>query len=156
MVRPKRVGHLVLNVKDVDASAKLYTEVLGFEISVARPDGSATFLTCGEIHHDLALFKAPEGAEPIKPGALGLNHFAVQVENLEALKEVYRSLKEHEVKVHRTTDHGMTGSVYFADPDGNGIEFFFDKFEDPADGLAEMRKPGRRNKELVLEEVAVS
>lgn len=151
MVRPKRVGHLVLNVKDVDASAKFYTEVLGFEISVARPDGSATFLTCGEIHHDLALFKAPEGAEPIKPGALGLNHFAVQVEDLEALKEAYRSLKEHGVTVHRTTDHGMTGSVYFADPDGNGIEFFFDKFEDPADGLAEMRKPGRRNKELVLE-----
>ena len=156
MVRPKKVGHLVLNVKDVEASTKFYTDILGFEIAVERPDGSATFLTCGQQHHDLALFKAPEGAEPIQPGALGLNHFAVQVENLEALKEVYRTLKERGVPVHRTTDHGMTGSVYFADPDGNGIEFFFDKFEDPADGLAEIRKPGRRNKELVLEEVAIS
>jgi catechol-2,3-dioxygenase len=156
MVKPKRVGHLVLNVKDVAASTKFYTQVLGFEIAVQRPDGSATFLTCGEIHHDLALFKAPEGAEPIKPGALGLNHFAVQVENFEALKDVYRSLKEHGVEVHRTVDHGMTGSVYFSDPDGNGIEFFFDKFETPAEGLAEMRRPGRRNTELVIEEVVAS
>ena len=156
MPQPKRVGHLVLNVKDVEASAKFYTQVLGFDISVKRPDGSATFLTCGEIHHDLALFKAPEGAEPIKPGALGLNHFAVQVADFEALKEVYQSLKEHGVKVQRTVDHGMTGSVYFSDPDGNGIEFFFDKFENPADGLAEIRRPGRKNTELALEEVAVS
>lgn len=156
MVKPKKVGHLVLNVKDVEASTKFYTEVLGFDIAVKRSDGSATFLTCGEIHHDLALFKAPEGAEPIKPGALGLNHFAVQVEDLDALKEVYRSLKEYGVEVSRTVDHSMTRSVYFSDPDGNGIEFFCDTFANPADGLAEMRRPGRKNTELVLEEVTAS
>jgi catechol 2,3-dioxygenase len=147
-----RVGHLVLNVSDVEASTKFYTEVLGFQIAVQRPDGSGTFLTCGELHHDLALFKAPEGAAPVTPGAIGLNHFAVKVEDIEALKEVYRSVKEHGLKV-RTVNHGMTGSVYFTDPDGNGIEFYYDMFQDPADGLAEMRRPGRRNAELVLEEV---
>ena len=57
MVTPKRVGHLVLNVKDQDASTKFYTEVLGFEIAIEQP-GFGTFLTCGKIHHDLALFQA--------------------------------------------------------------------------------------------------
>ena len=50
MAQPKRVGHLVVNVSDQDASTKFYTEVLGFEISVERP-GFGTFLTCGKIHH---------------------------------------------------------------------------------------------------------
>jgi len=149
MGKPRKVGHLVLNVKDVEASTRFYTEVLGFDIAVQRPDGSGTFLTCGEQHHDLALFKAPEGAEPVHPKGLGLNHFAVNVENLESLREVYQRLQGMGIPV-RTTDHGMTGSIYFNDPDGNGIEFYFDTFSNPAEGLAEMRRPGRRNKELVL------
>ena len=47
MVKPKQVGHLVLNVRDVEASEKFYTEVLGFEIAMKRPN--ATFLTCGQV-----------------------------------------------------------------------------------------------------------
>jgi catechol 2,3-dioxygenase len=151
MAKPKRIGHLVLNVKDVEASTKFYTEILGFEISLQRPDGSGTFLTCGKIHHDLALFKAPEDAAPVTPGGLGLNHFAVQVEDLDALKEVYHTLQEHGVPIQRTTDHHMTKSVYFHDPDGNRIEFFCNSYESAAEGLAEMRRPGRKNAALVLD-----
>ena len=55
MAKPKRIGHLVINVKDQEASTRFYTEVLGFEVAVERP-GFGTFLTCGRIHHDLALF----------------------------------------------------------------------------------------------------
>jgi hypothetical protein len=43
------------------------------------------------------------------------------------------------------TDHNMTKSVYFHDPDGNRIEFFCNSFETAAEGLAEMRRPGRKN-----------
>ena len=57
MVKPKRVGHLVINVKDLDTSVKFYQEVLGFELALERP-GFGIFLTCGKIHHDLALFQA--------------------------------------------------------------------------------------------------
>ena len=93
MAKPKRVGHLVLNVKDLDASTKFYTEILGFEISLSRSTG--TFLSCGKIHHDLALFQAPEGALPVTEGQLGLNHFAVQVEDISDLEQasVRRSLQ---------------------------------------------------------------
>ena len=119
MAKPKRVGHLVLNVKNLDESTKFYSEVLGFEIALQRPTG--TFLTCGKIHHDLALFQAPEGAMPVTEGQLGLNHFAVQVEDINDLKEVYDELKDSGASMDRNTDHGMTSSIYFFDPDGNKI-----------------------------------
>jgi len=109
MVKPKQVGHLVINVSDVAASTKFYTEILGFEIAVSRP--TATFLTCGEIHHDLALFQASDDSPATRKGNIGLNHFAVQVEDFDSLRDLYHSLIENDIKVDRTTDHGMTGSV---------------------------------------------
>ncbi len=148
MAKPMRVGHLVLNVKDVEASTKFYTEVLGFDIAIQRPTG--TFLTCGKIHHDLALFQAPVDALPVTEGQLGLNHFAVQVADLEDLTEVYNSLKDSGAKLDRNTDHGMTSSVYFFDPDGNRIEFFCNNNATAEEGLAMMRDTTRVNKELVL------
>ena len=148
MAQPKRVGHLVVNVSDQDASTKFYTEVLGFEISVERP-GFGTFLTCGKIHHDLALFQAAPDAAPVTPGGLGLNHMALQVENWDMLTEYHKKLTGLGVEM-RTTDHGMTKSIYIQDPDGIGIELFCNSFEKASDGLDEMRSPNRTNKELVF------
>ena len=150
MTKPKRVGHLVLNVRDVEASTRFYTEILGFEIAVQRPN--MTFLTCGKIHHDLALFKASEDSPPVSEGQVGLNHFAVQIEDIDALKETYLRLKEKGVPVDNTIDHGMTQSVYFHDPDGIRIEFFCNSTSTAEEGLALMRAPDRQNRELVLED----
>lgn len=145
MSHPKRIGHLVLNVKDVEESTKFYTEVLGFHIS--KQSDTATFLTCGKIHHDLALFQS---RIPYKTkDGLGLNHMAIQVEDFEALTAYYRIL-EHMDIIERCTDHGMTCSIYLTDPDGNGIELFCNCQEDPADGLAIMSSPDRSNKELIF------
>ena len=76
MPRINKVGHVVLNVKDVETSVKFYTEALGMEVMRLR-ESSAAFLSFGTQHHDIALFKAPEGAEM---GNLGLNHIAFQIE----------------------------------------------------------------------------
>ena len=150
MTKPKRVGHLVLNVRDVEASTRFYTEILGFEIAVQRPN--MTFLTCGKIHHDLALFKASDDSPPVSEGQVGLNHFAVQIDDLDALKETYLRLKDKGVPVDNTVDHGMTQSVYFQDPDGIRIEFFCNSTSTAEEGLALMRAPDRRNRELALED----
>jgi len=147
MAHPKRVGHLVLNVKNVQKSTQFYTEVLGFQVALQKTD--ATFLTCGKIHHDLALFQASPMAAPVSKGGLGLNHMALQVEDFDALTEYYHILKEREL-ISRTTDHGMTCSIYLTDPDGNGIELFCNCQEDPADGLAVMGSSERENKELTF------
>jgi catechol 2,3-dioxygenase len=145
---------LVLNVRDVEASEKFYTEILGFEVAIRRPH--ASFLTCGRIHHDLALFQAPEDAPEATTNRIGLNHFAVQIEDVAELKEVYQRLQEYGVTIDRTVDHGMTGSVYFFDPDGNRVEFFYNTYDTAEEGLASMRDPARKNTELVLEDVPVS
>ncbi len=148
MVKPKRVGHLVINVRDVETSAKFYRDVLGFELSMERP-GMGVFLTCGKIHHDLALFQAAPDAAPVTPGGLGLNHMALQVEDFDMLKEYYHRLNELGLVDH-TTDHQMTRSIYLNDPDGNGIELFCNSQEDAKDGLATMRSSDRKNTELVF------
>ena len=150
MAQPKRVGHLVLNVRDMETSVKFYRDVLGFEISAQRPDGSGTFFTCGKIHHDLALFLAAPDAAPVTRGGLGLNHMALQVEDFETLKQYHQQLQDHGVAIDHMTDHSMTKSIYLNDPDGNGIELFCNSQEKASDGLAEMRSPGRKNVELVL------
>ena len=81
MSAPKEIGHIVLNVTDVERSTRLYRDVVGFQVSRYRPDGTGAFLTCGAVHHNLALFKAPAGARPTEKGAIGLNHFAFKVES---------------------------------------------------------------------------
>ena len=146
MVHPKRIGHVVLNVKNVEASTKFYTEVLGFQIALQKED--ATFLTCGKIHHDLALFKAKQTFK-IKD-ALGLNHMAIQVEDFDMLTEYYHILEMNNVEVERTTDHGMTSSIYLQDPDNNGIELFCNNHATPEEGLEVMRSEERENKELIF------
>ena len=66
------------------------------------------------------------------------------------LTEYFHLLKDNGITELRTTDHGMTKSIYLQDPDGNGIELFCNSFDNAADGLAEMRRPGRTNKELIF------
>ncbi len=149
MPNVKRVGHLVINVKDLDASTKFYTDIIGFGIAVQRP-GFGTFLTCGKIHHDLALFQAKEDAQPVADGGLGLNHMALQVEDFEMLTSFHSHLEANNVAIDHMTDHSMTKSIYLKDPDGNGIELFCNSQVNAQDGLAEMRREGRKNSELVF------
>tara|TARA_Y100000310_G_scaffold340512_1_gene436548 strand:- start:229 stop:672 length:444 start_codon:yes stop_codon:yes gene_type:complete len=144
MVQPKRIGHVVLNVRDVEASTKFYTDIIGFQIALQKED--ATFLTCGTIHHDLALFKAKQSFR--LDDGVGLNHMALQVEDFDMLTKYWEKLFQYEIEIDRTTDHGMTSSIYFEDPDGNGIELFCNNQDDPAEGLAIMSDGTRVNTEL--------
>jgi catechol 2,3-dioxygenase len=135
MARINKVGHVVLSVKDVEASMKFYAEALGMDVMLHR-EGNAAFLSFGTQHHDIALFKAPEDAEM---GKLGLNHIAFQIEGGETeLRQLYGRILQHGAKVDYTTDHGMTHSVYFFDPDGNRLEIFADVM-DPEAGRQYMR-----------------
>lgn len=135
MASINKVGHVVLNVKDVEASARFYTEALDMEVMLLR-EGNAAFLSFGTQHHDIALFKAPEGAEQ---GKLGLNHIALQIAGGETeLRQLYGRILQQGAKIDFTTDHGMTRSVYFFDPDGNRLEIFCETM-DPENGRQYMR-----------------
>jgi catechol 2,3-dioxygenase len=136
---PKEIGHVVLNVSDVEKSTKFYCDVVGFKVARYRPDGSGAFLTCGVIHHNLALFKAPAGAQRPQKGQIGLNHFAFKVDNYKALQEAHERLVAAGATIDHLTDHGMTRSVYFLDPDGLAMELFCDTYDTEAEGLAFMQ-----------------
>lgn len=140
MSTPKEIGHLVINVSDVDRSVKFYCDVVGFQPSRYFPGtGKGAFLTCGVIHHNLALFPAAKDAAPPQKGQIGLNHFAFKVDSYEALQQAYDRLVEAGVVIQSTTDHGITRSVYFYDPDGLVMELFADAFANQEDGMRFIR-----------------
>jgi catechol 2,3-dioxygenase len=152
MVKVNKVAHVVLSVKDPGASAKFYQDVLGMELVDYRPN-TAAFLSFGRQHHDIALFKAPEGAER---GEAGLVHIAFQIDGgIDELRQAHRELLEKGVEIHHMTDHTITKSVYFLDPDGNQLEFFCEGFERPEDALAFIRKGTDRNAPLDLSKARV-
>jgi len=141
---PQEIGHLVLNVTDVARSTAFYRDVVGFQVARYRPNGTGAFLTCGVVHHNLALFKAPEGAQPSQKGQIGLNHFAFKVESYGALQEAHKRLVEANATIDHIVDHGMTRSVYFLDPDGIEMELFCNTFDTEEEGLAFMKStPGQ-------------
>ncbi|MFQ6030709.1 MAG: VOC family protein [Dehalococcoidia bacterium] len=149
MARVNKVGHVVLNVKDVDASVKFYTEALGMEL-MAKNQRNMAFLSFGSQHHDIALFPAPEGAER---GDMGLNHIAMQIEGGEQeLRELYGNLVKAGAQVDHTSDHGLTHSVYFQDPDGNHLEIFCEMMN-PEEGLQFMKDSQGYAKPLELEPI---
>lgn len=144
MSHPRTIGHLVLNVSNVERSAMFYRDVVGFELARMRPDRSGAFLTCGVVHHNLALFKAASGARPAEKGQIGLNHFAFQVDNYEALQEAHGRLIRAGAIIDHIVDHGMTRSVYFLDPDGLMMELYCNTFDTEEEGLAFMKStPGQ-------------
>ena len=108
---PRAIGHIVLNVTDVARSVEFYRDVIGFEVSRYQPGGNTAFLTCGKIHHDLALFKAPDGAKPYETGQVGLHHFAFEMESYEALQAAYQRLVEAEAKLEGIIDFGFIRTV---------------------------------------------
>jgi len=122
MAKIKKVGHVVLGVRDPQRSIKFYTEVLGMELVNFLEEMHMAFFSFGEREHDIAVIKVPED-QPV--GSSGLAHTALEIEGgQEQLRELYERLKSHGAKVEFTTDHVVTKSVYFFDPDGNRLEIF--------------------------------
>lgn len=116
----KKVGHVVFNVRDPEASARWYKEILGM-IETARGEGGI-FLSFGEQDHDIALFAAPAGAVPSK---LGLQHVGLEIEGgIEELRGLHARLLANDVAITEIADHGIAWGVYFLDPDGIELEFF--------------------------------
>lgn len=132
------VNHLVLNVRDIEASHKFYTEGLGWkQIGALGPQFpmQMRFYQCRPgSHHDVALVQManPDAAPPVKKWDLAggesinaINHYAVAYRKEDFVKQL-EYMKAKGVDFAIRGEHGMTHSCYVVDPDGNGIEILYE------------------------------
>ncbi len=144
MVKPKRLGHLVLRVRDIEQSTRFYTETLDLRVT-GRLHGRMVFLSAsGDSSHQLALISVGPQAPGPEEDRVGLYHFAWEMESLDELRALYAHLKNKGVKIGGTGDHGIALGVYFFDPDGNEIEAFYELPKDrwPKENVFTGKFPG--------------
>ena len=125
-----RVGHVHLKVADLDRSLAFYRDALGLNLTAdGRPAGlDAAFLAAGDYHHHVGINTwESAGASPPPRGHTGLYHVAFVYPDRRELARAVQRLIDHGIEPDHATDHGGTVSVYLDDPDGNGVELYYDR-----------------------------
>jgi catechol 2,3-dioxygenase len=126
-----RIGHVHLRVADLDRATSFYRDVLGFDVTVYGSDHEHVFLSAGgyhRYHHHIALNAwHSKGGTPPPEGHTGLEHFAILYPDRRELARAVERLLEHGHPNRAAQDHGVSISVYLSDPDGNGIELYYDR-----------------------------
>ena len=119
---------MLLRVADLDRSTAFYRDVLGFRIAERDPEHGGVFMTLGDDFHTIDLFPHPDpaGADPPTRSHVGVAHIAFQVASFDDLRDAYATLQSHGVAIDRAMDHVNQRSIYFADPDGNRLEIYYE------------------------------
>lgn len=146
MIQARKLGHIVLKVRDAGKSRDFYTRTLGLKVAHEDLTRGTVFLSFGEAHHELALFQLASG-DPPDAKQPGLHHMAWQLDSYDELKDAYRELKAMGIP-SSTVEHNVSRSVYFHDPDGNTVELFCDMVEN---GFETMATVGPRRAPLDLD-----
>jgi catechol 2,3-dioxygenase len=121
------IGHVHLKVADIDRALAFYCDVLGFELQQRMGD-QAAFISAGGYHHHIGLNTwESRGGSPPPSGTTGLYHFAIRYPTRRALADALRRLLDAGIRPQGTSDHGVSEAVYLSDPDGNGIELYWDR-----------------------------
>lgn len=122
-----RVGHVHLKVSDLDRALRFYRDVLGFDLT-QRYGSQAAFLSAGGYHHHIGLntWESAGGAAP-PPGSTGLFHLAILYPTRAELADALRRVLRAGIPLEGASDHGVSEALYLRDPDGNGVELYWDR-----------------------------
>lgn len=121
------IGHVHLKVADIDRALSFYRDVLGFEVT-QRYGTDAVFLSAGGYHHHIGLNTwDSKGGRPPARGTTGLFHLAILYPSRAALADALRRIKKAGISLDGASDHGVSEAIYLRDPDGNGVELYWDR-----------------------------
>lgn len=122
-----RIGHVHLKVSNLQRALDFYHGVLGFDVT-QRWGAEAAFLSVGGYHHHIGLNTwESKGGAPPAPGTTGLFHVAIVYPNRAALADALRRVIAAGVPIDGAADHGVSEAIYLRDPDGNGVELYWDR-----------------------------
>lgn len=133
-----RIGHIHLKVADIDRSLEFYRDLLGFEVTTFYGD-QAVFLSAGGYHHHIGLNTwQSKNAPPAPSHGVGLYHTAILYPTRKDLAAIFMRLRAANYPLTGASDHGVSEALYLNDPDGNGVELYWDRprnlWEYEADG----------------------
>ncbi len=128
-----RLSCLALRVRDIDKTLVFYEKKVGLQTKKRDQDDDGN-LVCElgfrdsdqneepflQLHHDA-------NAKIASSHSAGLFHFAMLVPNRKSLASTYLALKNSGVQYDGFADHLVSESLYFRDPENNGIEVYRDR-----------------------------
>jgi catechol-2,3-dioxygenase len=142
-IRPAKFVHVVYRTRRFEQMVRWYETV--FAAGVQYQDAALAFLTYDDEHHRFAFANLsilqPDGAETDRQGVVGVDHVAYTYASLDDLFENYAQLKEKKIRPYWCVHHGITVSMYYADPDGNQMEFQVDCYGSNEEANAFMHGP---------------
>ncbi|MGZ4986329.1 MAG: VOC family protein [Chthoniobacterales bacterium] len=122
-----RIGHVHLKVSDLERALEFYCDVLGFTLT-QRHGAQAAFVSAGGYHHHIGLNTwESEGGKPPPARTTGLYHLAILYPTRAALADALRRLMAAKIPLEGASDHGVSEALYLRDPDGNGVELYWDR-----------------------------
>ena len=152
-----KIGHVHLKVSDIGKALTFYKDLLGFTITQSYGT-SAVFLSAGGYHHHIALNTwYSQNGKPSPASSVGLFHAAIVYSTRKELAMITRRILESNYPITGAADHGVSEAIYLNDPDGNGIELYWDKPHDkwPIDAEGNLQMiSDPLNINLLLEELS--
>ena len=136
------IGHVHLKVSDIERSLAFYCDLLGFQLTMKYGD-QAAFISAGGYHHHIGLNTwHSKGAPPAPVNGVGLYHTAIVYPTRRDLAAILDRLRHANYPLTGASDHGVSEALYLNDPDGNGVELYWDRPKEQwpkhADGSLEM------------------
>ncbi len=125
-----RIGHVHLKVADLDRALGFYRDLLGFQVTM-KYGSQAVFVSAGGYHHHIGLNTwHSKGSPPATEEGVGLYHTAIIYPTRKDLAMIFDRLHKANYPVKGAADHGVSEAIYLNDPDGNGLELYWDKPSD--------------------------